>query len=243
MDELVVRLCNKDMKKLLAAMFVAMMVVGCGESSTSVDLNVSAAITVQSEYLNALDLDDNETLTRVLREATDLDSLRTFSVGGPFFYYSPNDENPNTGLLYSGWGKEMYGNGKVCRLSQFVDGKMNGISAEWYYNGKKEVQSIIKEGNKHGLHTSWYENGRKRRAANYTEGKMDGLSTEWYRNGHKKSEESFNNDKLISSVAWKPNGEKCFVTNVKDGTGFFVQYAEDSTEIYRTTWKDGERVD
>ena len=124
-----------------------------------------------------------------------------------------------------------------------MDGNINGITAEWYYNGKKEVQSIIKEGKKDGLHTTWYENGRKRREANYSEGKMDGLSTEWYRNGRKKSEENFKNEKLISSVAWKPNGEKCLVTNVKHGTGVFVQYTEDGTEIYRTIWKDGKRVE
>ena len=231
------------MKNFHLAMIVALLIVGCGESSTSTDLNGSAAVTVQSGSPNALDLDDNETLRRILREAIDLDSLRTFSVGGKLLYYSPNEANPNTGLLYSGWGKEMYGNGKVCRLSQFVDGNINGITAEWYYNGKKEVQSIIKEGKKDGLHTTWYENGRKRREANYSESKMDGLSTEWYRNGRKKSEENFKNEKIISSVAWKPNGEKCLVSNVKHGTGVFVEYAEDGTEIYRTIWKDGKRVE
>ena len=46
----------------------------------------------------------------------------------------------------------------------------------------------------------------------------------------------------MTEVAWKPNGEKCTVTNVKEGNGVVVEYKEDGTEEYRFTYKDGERV-
>ncbi len=231
------------MKVLSLALLVGLLMVGCEESSPPSELNASTEGTILPDSREALDLDDNETLERILREATDLDSLRTFTVGGRLFYYSPNEEKPNTGLLHSGWGKEMYGNGKVCRLSQFVDGNVNGICAEWYYNGRKEVQSIIKEGKKDGLHATWYQNGRKRLEANYRKGKKDGLSTEWYKNGQTKSEENFTNDKLTTSVVWKPNGEKCPITSVSNGNGVKVDaYYEDGKEVIRSTYKDGQRV-
>jgi general secretion pathway protein G len=43
----------------------------------------------------------------------------------------------------------------------------------------------------------------------------------------------------MSAVAWKPNGEKCPVTNVVDGSGVVVRYNEDGTENRRETYKDG----
>lgn len=228
------------MKVLALALFAGLLMVGCGESSVPADPSNTPQV---SDSSKSLDLDDNKTLKRILREATDLDSLRTFSAGGRLFYYSPNEEKPNTGLLYSGWGKEMYGNGRVCRLSQFVDGNINGFCVEWHYNGQKEIQSIVKEGKKDGIHTLWYDNGRQRLETNYKKGKKDGLSTNWYRNGRMKSEENFKNDKLMSSVVWKPNGEKCPVTNLKNGNGIKVEdYYEDGMEVIRSTYKDGERV-
>jgi hypothetical protein len=46
----------------------------------------------------------------------------------------------------------------------------------------------------------------------------------------------------MSAVVWKKNGEKCPVTNVKDGNGVMVFYDEGGTERRRNTYKDGEVV-
>ncbi len=231
-----------NVKISLLALFISLLLIGCAEPSVLSKSEISDKSRVP-DSAEAIDLDNNETLDRILAEATDLDSLRTFSITGSLFYYSPNENKPNSGTLYSGWGKELYGNGKVCRLGQFTDGKANGIWAEWYYEGPLESHSIIKEGKKNGLHTTWFENGQKRSQANYRDGKKDGLSTEWFENGQKKSEDNFAKDKLISSVVWKPNGEKCPVTYLKDGNGTRVDaYYEDGTEVIRSVYVDGERV-
>lgn len=231
------------MRLFLFALFISSLVLGCGNPADPSANKESSNTPTVSESLKVIDLDDNETLDQIIAEAADLDSLRTFSISGSLFYYSPNEEKPNSGLLYSGWGKEMYANGKVCRLGQFIDGKKEGIWAEWYYDGQQEMQSIIKKGKKNGLHTTWFENGQKRLEANYKAGKKDGLSTEWYENARKKSEDRFTMDKLVSSVVWKPNGEKCPVTKVESGNGVRVDaYYEDGTEVIRSRYKDGERV-
>ncbi|SVD53117.1 uncharacterized protein METZ01_LOCUS405971 [marine metagenome] len=47
---------------------------------------------------------------------------------------------------------------------------------------------------------------------------------------------------MLTAVGWKPNGEKCPVTNIKDGNGIRVWYNEDGTEDFRVTYKDGEAV-
>ena len=206
------------MKISLLALFISLLLIGCAEPSVLSKSEIFDKSRVPDSE-EAIDLDDNETLDRILAEATDLDSLRTFSITGSLFYYYPNENKPNSGTLYSVWAKELYGNGEVCRLGQFEDGKVNGIWAEWYYEGGPEARSAIKEG------------------------KKDGLSTEWFENGQKKSEDNFAKDKLISSVVWKPNGEKCPVTYLKDGNGTRVDaYYEDGTEVIRSVYVDGERV-
>jgi hypothetical protein len=52
---------------------------------------------------------------------------------------------------------------------------------------------------------------------------------------------TFKNGKTMTMVMWKPNGEKCPVTKVKDGNGVQVWYHDDGTEERRVTFKDGYR--
>ena len=76
----------------------------------------------------------------------------------------------------------------------------------------------------------------------YKNGKMDGLAAAWYSNGQKSSERTTKDDKLVTIVVWKRNGEKCSVTNFANGNGVVVSYKDDGTENYRNTYKDGENV-
>ena len=83
------------------------------------------------------DLDDPETLKRILGEA---------QVGAG---------------VKTGWRKIAHANGKVCSLSHFKDGELDGLQTGWHENGKKRVQCRYKDGEKDGLWTVWDENGRK----------------------------------------------------------------------------------
>ena len=71
-------------------------------------------------------------------------------------------------------------------------------------------------------------------------GKPDGLWIELYENGQKMAERNHKDGKLMSAVSWKPNGEKCPVTNIVDGNGVLVSYNKDGTEKARYIYKDGE---
>jgi hypothetical protein len=46
----------------------------------------------------------------------------------------------------------------------------------------------------------------------------------------------------MTEVVWKPNGEKCPVTNVVNGNGVRTWYNDNGTEDFRVTIKDGEIV-
>ena len=78
--------------------------------------------------------------------------------------------------------------------------------------------------------------------ANFMEGKLYGLATTWYENGQKRSEGNWKDGKVLPSVAWKPNREKCPLTNVKDGNGVWVWYKDDGTVLVHSTYNDGEEV-
>ena len=92
----------------------------------------------------------------------------------------------------------------------------------------------------HGLVTYWYANGQKSSEGNYKDGKEDGLHSSWYKKGQKRFEENYKDGKLMYVEVWKPNGEKCPVTNVKEGNGVVIYYNEDGSQMRRMTYKDGE---
>ena len=89
------------------------------------------------------------------------------------------------------------------------------------------------------LKTEYYDNGQKKCERMFRDGRPDGLTTWWYESGQKNSEVNWKEGELISSVVWKPNGEKCPESNVKNGKGVWVVYEEDGTEKERLTFKDG----
>jgi len=46
----------------------------------------------------------------------------------------------------------------------------------------------------------------------------------------------------MSAEVWKPNGEKCPVTNIKDGNGVIVDYRENGTVWKSYTYKYGKLI-
>jgi hypothetical protein len=160
-----------------------------------------------------IDLDDPETRKKIVAKAVRGKKLQFRGKEGEELAYAPNQQKP-----YTGWKKWIHDNGHLVGLSQFKNGKLDGLEALWYSNGQKK-----------GEVTFWND-------------KKDGLQTWWYENGQKKEEVTYRDGKLITAVGWKPNGEKCPVTNVKDGNGVWVYYNEDGTVERRVTYREGEIV-
>ena len=205
--------------KLLITIVIGLLVAGCvGEEKQggdSLEYNQSSAETppAKSLVVPKTDMGDKETRDKIIAEAIDGNTLQDRGNEGEKLVYEPNQQKP-----YTGWVKGMHDNGQIKILAQIKDGK------------------------RHGLGTGWYENGQKLLARNYKDGKPDGLGTFWYSNGQKEIELNSKDGKLMSAEVWKPNGEKCPVTNVKDGNGVWVRYNEDGTELFRSTYKDSELV-
>ena len=162
------------MKKLLVAMFVALLMTGCG-GDTKKPGGDSPESNQSSGEVAKIDLDDPETRKRIIAEAIGGDKLQRGKEGEEIDY-APNEQTP-----YSGWTKEMHSNGQIESLVQYKDGKRDGLDAGWYENGQKQWEGNYKD----GLKTEWFENGQKELEANYKDGKQDGLETGWYQNGQK----------------------------------------------------------
>jgi hypothetical protein len=105
-----------------------------------------------------------------------------------------------------------------CRISGLADGRTGDAQRRQALRGSMSVGMPV------GSWTGSYEDGRKKIEVRFSRGngKPDG--------------------KIASADAWKPNGEKCPETKVKDGNGVVVLYNEDGTEEGRLTYKVGERV-
>jgi len=117
------------MKKLLAALFVALLVAGYGEGS--------------------LDFDDPAILDRIIAEAIDATILRKKGKEGEELLYAPNQQTP-----FTGW----YPDGQMLSEQNYKDGKQDGPSIGWFGNGKKRVEVNYKDGQQQGIRRNWHEN-------------------------------------------------------------------------------------
>ena len=179
---------------------------------------------------------------------------------GSELYYLQNQDTPYTGkaierssngqinleAVYEegkrvSWN-QWYENQQKSVSSSLKDGKRDGLRTFWHENGQKHIEEIFKGGVLDGLRTVWHESGQKHIEEYYKGGYRDGLRTRWYKNGHKAFEYDYKVGLLMSSEVWKPNGEKCLNTTLKDGNGVLVIYKHDGAEKIRTTFMDGIEV-
>jgi len=231
------------MKATLFSLFVALLMVGCGEEAQKEAVQEEAKDDPSVPLLIPCEACGKEVSKKTekclncghpapdsvvaYKEAQELEQKRREEAKAQAKQLGLNDHTfilnavdwDDKGFNYTGWVKETYDNGKISCLYQ------------------------LKDGINHGLWIRWYDNCQKCELGSFKDGKLGGLWTLWYRNGQKKKESTYKEGTIVTTVGWKPNGEKCPVTNVKDGNGVTVRYNEDGTESSRYTYKDGEVVD
>ena len=147
------------MKKLLL-LFAALLVAGCGEKSSPEDSksvfekpaassesaepspNTAKRAPAEPPIAESPSEESSDTpnslsdadVERLLKEAVDFDSLEERD---DLLY---QDNKP-----YSGWAKMIRDSGQVQALSQFKDGKPDGLFTVWAYNGQKVKEGILKD--------------------------------------------------------------------------------------------------
>ena len=161
-------------------------------------------------------------------------SLQKRGEHGNQLYYLPNQEVPYTGKAVDYWP-----DGHMKTEISYKDGKRNGPKTHWYENGQKLSVINYMNGKHDGLLTAWYENGQLKRTGNNVDGRMVGIWSNWYANGQKSKEVEYIYGYMETANVWKPDGEQCSMTNVKNGNGVMVMYTEEGTEWLRITYKNG----
>lgn len=163
-----------------------------------------------------LNFDDPKVQDQIIATAAkELDERK--KANGESLYYLPFSQVP-----YSGWyvGFYVYEDykGQLQFLASYKDGKNNGPYVRYNRTGEIEVHSIYKNNIKQTM-DEFYLNGQKMAEATYKEG-------------------------LWSVKCWKKDGEKCPVTNIKDGNGVWQRYDTDSGEaVIVLTFKNGKLVE
>ena len=108
----------------------------------------------------------------------------------------------------------------------------------WHKSSQKRVETIFKDGKK-VLETWWHKNGQKDEEMNFVKSIWQGPVKGWYSNGQIKKVLNYKSGFLMSVEVWKPNGEECPNTTLKDGNGVLFIYNDDGTVNTRTTYMDG----
>ena len=162
------------MKATLFALFVALLMAGCGNETPSAN----------APKAKDVDLNDTKVLDKIIAEAIDEEALQFRDMNGEELAYAPNQQAP-----YSGWGKVTYDNGNIWRVNQYKDGKDDGPSASWYGNGQQKWESTYEDGKPMSI-VVWKPNGEKCPASNLVNGNgvwvvYGDSGTEWYRSTYK----------------------------------------------------------
>ena len=157
----------------LILLFAALLVVGCGEKSSSegsdsaaesAEPSADAVKPVPTESPgkepSPPSLSDAD-IERLLKEAVDSESLPERD--GLIYH----DDKP-----YSGWGKEMHDSDQAFRLVEIKDGKPDGLMIEWHQNGQKWGEATFKDRKPVGLFLRWHENGQKAAEATFKDGEL-----------------------------------------------------------------------
>ena len=161
------------------------------------------------------DLDDPATLEKILGEAV---------VGA---------------AVKTGWRRINHANGKVSSLSQFRDGRPDGMLSGWHENGQKRIRGRIKDRKPDGLWTAWDENGSKIYEFRLN---LDATIFRWHENGQKAYQATYAKDRLIET-SWHENGQESSKKNYKnfqrDGT--WTEWDQTGKIVSQEQWKDGRR--
>ena len=173
----------------LFALFVALLMVGCGSQDPTEATKTSNTLTSESPSSN-----------------TPKDVVEDFTADDV-------EDIPNTDRTV-----KFHDNGQKALEANLKDGKMHGLFNRWYENGQKESETNYKNGKPHGLWILWYKNGQKWIEGNNKDGKLDGLVTTWYENGQKQAEENHKDGKFHGLViGYREDGTESSRQTYKDG--------------------------
>ena len=234
------------MKATLFALFVALLMTGCGEEGGIKQQLLEEGKKRQEEIKRKYGV--------IIAEAIEFGYEEHQKAGwiGGLFYASDKDLEPP----YTGWVKEVnHKYDSIVKLTQFKDGVQDGPDMSWglrVMGGYKLEEGTWKDGAKDGLWTYWY--GRqKKREETYKDGKLM-TAVAWRHNGEKCPVTNVVNGNGVVVRYWTVVASEEEIWSewrrwtYKDGSVYHnswrgrIYYNDDGTEKMQTTFKNGKRA-
>ena len=177
------------------------------------------------------DLQDSETLARIVAEAEDQDDLS--QRGADRLWYAPNESEP-----YSGWARRMHESrsSQIDQLRRIDDGWITS-SFGWYENGQMSREEHYEAGERTGRWARWHENGQIGLEEHYEAGERDGLRTKWDRSGEKLMEFDYDVWNVVTSTEFEHARDVVTEVDEEDGT-YGVFFNGDTVAWVRPTLKE-----
>ena len=156
------------MKNLLL-IAITILVVGCG---------VTGEIELSSEHPLSKALAPSEVPTTETKPELDGVNRDKIEYRLDDLYYLKGSDAPYTGKVFEEWS------GQQRVETNYIDGKLDGLSESWHENGKKASKVNYKEGKQDGLSVGFHENGQKWREVNWEDGELvEGSEKFWNSKG------------------------------------------------------------
>ena len=183
------------MKKPLVALFVSLLMVGCGGQEI-VD-NKPATVEAQSNATETSEEPQKAAPTKdTAREVSWDDTERRDGVA-----YVKGAAKPFTGTVI-----EYYEDGSVHWKTPYVNGKAHGTAIFYREDGSKRSEYVWVNGEKRGTAILYRKDGSKERETPFVEGKWHGTRISYYSDGSKWEETVWENDNRISIKEWDQVG-------------------------------------
>ena len=125
-------------------------------------------------------------------------------MSGCTHFKSGNEPNPSTQKEVK---QSFFSNGNLEYETEFVNGKLDGISKVWLEDGTLFSVSQYKNALPHGNWKKIHPNGKLMFAVNYEYGQKHGVEKWYYENGNLKSEQEFDfGISILEITRWNIDG-------------------------------------
>jgi len=126
------------------------------------------------------------------------------------------------------------------RFLYYYEGELfTGNSEDFYANLNPKQKVTYEMGLIDGLLLDWYDNGQVCREVNYEKGWKHGPFKLWAKNGQKVGQGVHEDGRLSSIKVWKPSGQICPITDLKNGNGIVIRYNEYGEKESSTSYESG----
>ena len=183
------------MKAIPLALFVALLMVGCGE-----------------DVVDGSKLLDRGGVMYLPNEETPFTGRAESFYGNGQKESEENYKDGERDGLSSWW----YENGQKKEEGNFKDGKEDGLRTTWFENGRKKNEANFNDDYPNGVATFWYENGQKKGEMSHKDSIL--MSAEvWKPNGEKCPVTKIDEEGNGIVVWYKEDGTEDYESIYKDG--------------------------